>query len=617
MGKKKWLCLMTCVCALTLLGLVRADPQADWEKAITAGNPLHWYKFNETTGTACTDSGSGKLNGVYDGPKSGQEGLFGPTSAAIFDRTAGTDRANFAGAANLTGQWTAEYVVMSTKAAAANDSMALNDSDTTSVRLAGWTSLGEVGFTLYGVADYQFTPSAGYTLQNLIAPQNQWIHLTFRNNGSGTQVFVNGEMMGTSSSSVDFPRLRIGGRGAGPADWLQGVLDEAVVFNRALSDQDILAHAMATGLAAVKARNPNPADGALAVGMPLLQWKPGLNALLHNVYLGTSPNLTEANLVASHALFTMYYHPAGLQPGVTYYWRVDEIGKDGVTVYTGDVWSFIAQALTAYHPDPPDGATDAVPVPVLTWLPGQTAIKHHLYFGDTSSAVSQGAAGTDKGELTDATFKPGTLESLTTYYWRVDETVPGGTVRPGPVWKFTTCLPVDNFESYTDKAGETIYETWIDGFTDGLSGSVVGNATAPFAEQKIVHSGTQSMPLDYNNVKSPFYSETEREFSPVQDWTANGADTLVLYVRGRAANAPAQLYVAAEDTAKHVATVTYPDTAVTRAAKWTPWKIPLSSFTGVNMAKVKKLYVGLGDKKNPATGGSGRFYLDDIQVTKP
>ena len=56
--------------------------------------------------------------------------------------------------------------------------------------------------------------------------------------------------------------------------------------------------------------------------------------------------------------------------------------------------------------------------------------------------------------------------------------------------------------------------------------------TAPFAERTIVHGGKQSMPFEYNNVKTPFYSEAEREFSPVANWTVNGADTLSLWVRG-------------------------------------------------------------------------------------
>jgi hypothetical protein len=618
MNRTWLLALVVCLCAPMLPGIVQADPLADWEAAIAAGNPLHWYRFNETAGTDCLDSGSGKLNGTYDGPTPGQPGFFGSTTAATFTRAGGTNTARFTGAANLAGQWTAEYIVMSTKAAAANDSMALNDSDTTSVRLAGWTSLGEMGFTLYGVADYQFTPSAGYTLQNLIAPQDEWIHLTFRRDGSGTQVFVNGEMMGTSSNSVDLPRLRIGGRGAGPADWLQGVLDEVVVYDRPLSNADILAHAKIVGIAATKARSPNPADGASAVAMPLLQWKAGLSALLHNVYLGTSPDLTEADLVASRQPFAMHYYLQGFKPGATYYWRVDEIDAAGA-IQAGNVWSFIVQDLTAYHPAPADGANDASQAPVLTWLPGQTAVKHHLYFGDSSDAVTQGAAATDKGELTDATFTPGALESLTTYYWRVDELVAAGTVRTGPVWKFTTCLSVDDFESYTDDldAKTTVFDTWIDGLTNGLSNSVVGNAMAPFAEQIIVHGGKQSMPMDYNNVKSPFYSEAAREFTPTQDWTAGGADTLILYVRGRAGSAAAPLYVSVADSTNRSGVVVHPDTAVTTGIQWTQWKIPLSSFTGVNMARVKKMSVGVGDRQNPAAGGAGRIYVDDIQVTKP
>ncbi len=204
---------------------------------------------------------------------------------------------------------------------------------------------------------------------------------------------------------------------------------------------------------------------------------------------------------------------------------------------------------------------------------------------------------------------------MTTYYWRVDEIVAGGTVRPGPVWTFTTCLSVDDFESYTDDEGSRIYDTWVDGWTNG-TGSVVGNTQAPFAEQTIVHGGKQSMPLDYNNVKTPFYSEAEREFAPTQDWTAGGVTTLALYVRGRSGNAQAQLYIAVEDSAKKVSIVAYPDKAVTSAGQWTQWKIPLSSFTGVNLAKVKKVYLGVGDRTTPAAGGSGRIFIDDIQVTK-
>jgi hypothetical protein len=49
---------------------------------------------------------------------------------------------------------------------------------------------------------------------------------------------------------------------------------------------------------------------------------------------------------------------------------------------------------------------------------------------------------------------------------------------------------------------------------------------------------------------------------------------------------------------------------------WTEWTIPLSSFTGVNPAKVKKMYLGVGDRKNPVPDGAGRIYIDDLRVTK-
>jgi hypothetical protein len=72
-----------------------------------------------------------------------------------------------------------------------------------------------------------------------------------------------------------------------------------------------------------------------------------------------------------------------------------------------------------------------------------------------------------------------------------------------------------------------------------------------------------------------------------------------------------------EDSAGKAATVVHRDPAAVLTTAWTEWRIPLSSFTGVNPAKVKKLYVGVGDRNSPAQGGTGRIYIDDIRVTKP
>jgi hypothetical protein len=82
------------------------------------------------------------------------------------------------------------------------------------------------------------------------------------------------------------------------------------------------------------------------------------------------------------------------------------------------------------------------------------------------------------------------------------------------------------------------------------------------------------------------------------------------------ANVADKLYLVVEDTAGHSATVVHPDAAVLTTAKWTEWKIPLSSLSGVNAAKIKKLYLGVGDRTKSAPGGAGRIYIDDIRVMK-
>jgi hypothetical protein len=316
----------------------------------------------------------------------------------------------------------------------------------------------------------------------------------------------------------------------------------------------------------------------------------------------------------------MFFYVPGLQPGTTYYWRVDEIDPDTGAVYTGDVWGFLAQPATAYDPVPANGSNTASLAAALAWSKGTNALTHHVYFGDNLDAVKQGTTGVDKGVLTETTLAPGDLQPATTYYWRVDEIGPGDVVKAGGVWSFTTVVSVDDFESYNDdlEAKTTIFDTWIDGLTNGLSGSIVGNAVAPFAEQTIVHGGKQSMPLDYNNVKTPFCSEAERTFAPVQDWTADGVDTLVLYVRSKAGSKTAPMYVQLKDASNKTGTVTA-EAALVSAGKWTEWKIPLSQFgaTGVSLARVKTLCLGVGDNANPAAGGTGVIYVDDIGLAKP
>jgi regulation of enolase protein 1 (concanavalin A-like superfamily) len=214
---------------------------------------------------------------------------------------------------------------------------------------------------------------------------------------------------------------------------LNGALDDIMFFSRALTAAEIKDLVPPK----LKAMKPIPANGATGVTLPLLQWTKGDTAVFHSVYFGTTPNLTEANLVAKNQPFAMYYHIAGLQPGTTYYWRIDEIDATG-TVITGDVWSFSSEPLKAYAPKPADGSKNVFPSQTLSWSPGKAAAKHQVYFGSVQSDVASGAAAADKGKITETKIDSGLLRASTTYYWRVDEVKLDGSVEPGPVWSFST-----------------------------------------------------------------------------------------------------------------------------------------------------------------------------------
>jgi len=84
-------------------------------------------------------------------------------------------------------------------------------------------------------------------------------------------------------------------------------------------------------------------------------------------------------------------------------------------------------------------------------------------------------------------------------------------------------------------------------------------------------------------------------------------------------NVPAPLYVTVEDKAGKNKTVVHPDAAATAVSAWSEWRIPLGdvSAAGVNLAAVKKITIGVGDKANPKAGGAGMLFIDDIGYGHP
>jgi hypothetical protein len=361
---------------------------------------------------------------------------------------------------------------------------------------------------------------------------------------------------------------------------------------------------------------PDPANGAESVAVDVeLSWTPGFGSKLHTVYFGDNfddISNSAGGLPQGSAAFT----PGTLQMAKTYYWRVDEF--DAVDTFKGEVWSFVTEGAVG-TPKPANGAVDVTQTPVLTWVPGVFADTHEIYFSsDATSLENRGS-----GNFGSESFEPGELEWNTTYYWRIDEANNANVDSPwtGPLWSFTTAnfLIIDDFEGYNDldpadSASNRIFLAWLDGFDNpAVNGSIVGYANPPFAEQTIIHSGSQSMPFEYDNAVGK--SEATYVLTSNRDWTVNGINRLTIWYRGGSANAAENLYVALNGNA--VVNHDNPDAAL--ATSWTEWNIDLTSFTdqGVNLANVTSITLGLGNRANPVAGGSGMMYFDDIRLYVP
>ena len=74
-----------------------------------------------------------------------------------------------------------------------------------------------------------------------------------------------------------------------------------------------------------------------------------------------------------------------------------------------------------------------------------------------------------------------------------------------------------------------------------------------------------------------------------------------------------------EDKAGKKNTVVNTNPAATTVATWTERRIPLSDLStgGVNLAAVKKITLGVGDRTNPKAGAAGILYFDNIGYGHP
>ena len=210
-----------------------------------------------------------------------------------------------------------------------------------------------------GVLRYSIYISSWEFILGPTLSEDVWYHVTGTYDGQEMILYLDGEPIGTRPTSgqinVTADPVTIGNivnaAGAGFNEYWSGVIDDARIYNEAITHAQVGEVMLGKGPGVVVnlANNPIPEDGVVDVLREVsLAWEPGLFAVKHDVYFGTSfddvDNATAHNplgVLVGQGQTDTSYDAGVLEFGQTYYWRVDEVnGAPDNTVFKGNVWSF-------------------------------------------------------------------------------------------------------------------------------------------------------------------------------------------------------------------------------------------------------------------------------------
>ena len=347
---------MWLVCVGFLLSVGMAATQAGLEEGLVS-----YYKLDDGSGTVATDASGNGHDGTliqpelvwlpgYDGSALGFPGL--DTAARLEVPTTGMSAT--AGTISIWGYLSATQPTW----------IRYFFGHTTQPQFGNRIQLYMEGGNLLDVS----LGTRGTAIDIVELPVEQWHHIAVTWDSGAYVVYVDGKEVknGTYTGLAALNTIaNIGNDGSSaPYESFGGRLDEARIYGRAVTAAEVTGMFQTPHVSLIKAWGPSPANGDMDVVTPTLEWKSLDIIPTHNVYVGTDPNLTAADLIGPAVPVCMFFCTPGLQPGVTYYWRVDEIESDGVTVHPGDVWSVHGASPDGLRPQSrPTGPSTPLPPP--------------------------------------------------------------------------------------------------------------------------------------------------------------------------------------------------------------------------------------------------------------
>lgn len=278
---------------------------------------------------------------------------------------------------------------------------------------------------------------------------NAWHHLAWTYGGVGgdstLRVYVDGELdLERALKFTITPQavIHVGASGetneAGKLKHFTGAIARLRMLPVVLSQSELR---LSAGLKTAFA--PEPANGTTTTALNVrLRWQPGSpEAISFVVYVDSDRSAVEAGKQElARRVTTSELEQKGLKVGTTYFWRVDQIDKQGKLIAPGLVWSFKADAGLAAGPLPRDHDSNvAVTTKILTWQPGQYATRQRVYIGATADEVEHATKPMAElsGEARSFSL-PIALLPGTRCFWRVDSDNGTQPATRGAIWTFRT-----------------------------------------------------------------------------------------------------------------------------------------------------------------------------------